>query len=108
MTYFGPGHNLLRRGDFGQWASATREDGDSDQRSVGLNSLYINNLSTCLWVKFPIDNPLIRCVSGSYPHGLTTREARRLAKLGNPHSQPSGDASAPAACRSAKKKKEGD
>lgn len=67
MTYFGPGHNLLRRGDFGQWASATREDGDSDQRIVGLNSLYINNLSTCLWVKFPIDNPLIRCVSGSYP-----------------------------------------
>ena len=67
MTYFGPGHNLLRRGDFGQWASATREDGDSDQRSVGLNSLYINNLSTYLWVKFSIDNPLIRCVSGSYP-----------------------------------------
>ena len=67
MTYFGPGHNLVRRGDFGQWASATREDGDSDQRSLGLNSLYINNLSTCLWVKFPIDNPLIRCVSGSYP-----------------------------------------
>ena len=29
MTYFGSDHNLLRRGDFGQWTSAAREDGDS-------------------------------------------------------------------------------
>ena len=48
MTYFGSGHNLRRRGDFGQWTSAAREDGDSDHRSVGLNPLYINNLSVCL------------------------------------------------------------
>ena len=108
MTYFGPGHNLLRRGDFGQWASATREDGDSDQRSVGLNSLYINNLSTCLWVKFPIDNPLIRCVSGSYPPRSDDWGSLTAGKTREPPRQPSGDASAPAACRSAKKKKEGD
>ena len=97
MTYFGPGHNLLRRGDFGQWASATSEDGDSDQRSVGLNSLYINNLSTCLWVKFPIDNPLIRCVSGSYPPRSDDWGSLTAGKTREPPRQPSGDASAPAA-----------
>ena len=97
MTYFGPSHNLLRRGDFGQWASATREDGDSDQRSVGLNSLYINNLNTCLWVKFPIDNPLIRCVSGSYPPRSDDWGSSTAGKTREPPRQPSGDASAPAA-----------
>lgn len=44
MTYFGSGHNLLRRGDFGQWTSAAREDGDSDAvgRGVGRGGVVFN------------------------------------------------------------------